>query len=161
MGKESKAKHLQARVKFLDQASRLIAEQQFSSTSAESSISDIAAHDKDADNLGLAVFLGSHLRKVAKRSQVRIDKVTKRRVCKVCSTPQLENKSAITTLENSSTGRSKPWADVETITCLNCGTQKRFPTGARRQLKRAQRLGRIIDEGNNATLNATDVQTTK
>ena len=42
-------------------------------------------------------------------------------------------------MENASRNACKPFADIEVATCLACGAQKRFPIGAIRQSRKANR----------------------
>ncbi|KAF2149634.1 RNAse P, Rpr2/Rpp21 subunit, partial [Myriangium duriaei CBS 260.36] len=135
--KNTRARHLQARVLFLDKAAKLLAEQQFSAPNESSSSKDDASPKHY--NTGLPVVLASHLHTVAKRGQIRVDANVKRGFCKTCATPLLEGKTSATRVENASKQSKKPWADVETITCLRCGTKKRFPVKAQRQKKKSQR----------------------
>lgn len=135
MAKEKKSKHLQARVKFLDQAAKLLAERQLSSPK----VSTKTANQPPASTTGLPLLLTSHLRTVSKRGQLRIDQDIKRSICKTCSTPLLDCKTSVDKIENDSKRGAKPHADVRVVECLNCGTKKRFPIGARRQLRKTQR----------------------
>jgi len=138
MAKTSKAKHLQARVSFLEQAAKYLAGQTFVNPAQPSDASDTKDASEARSNMGGALLLVSQLRTVAKRSQIRLDRNTKRSVCKICSTP-FTTATSTTSIVNVSKGKAKPWADVQTITCLNCSVIKRFPVGATRQKKRASR----------------------
>lgn len=140
MAKTSKAKHLQARVTFLEQAAKLLAEQQFTKQAESApSLQNDASLQSLISNTGLPLMLASHLHTVSKRTQVRVGAAAKRSFCKVCSTPLLEDKTCLTKIENASKNGKRHLADIETVTCLNCGTKKRFPIGAHRQLKKAKR----------------------
>ncbi|KAG8629367.1 hypothetical protein KVT40_003232 [Elsinoe batatas] len=173
MSKGAKSRHLQARVTFLDRAAKLLAAQQFTAsinvvrstkipdapnnaahanhtgTLQDTATTDTTANDTpQSTNTGLPLLLSSHMRTVAKRGQVRIAQDVKRSICKICSTPLIENKTSSTRIENTSTGERKAHADVKVVECLNCGGVKRFPIGARRQAKRSQRKDRkVLTEG--------------
>ncbi|KAF2227215.1 hypothetical protein BDZ85DRAFT_467 [Elsinoe ampelina] len=169
MSKGAKSRHLQARVTFLDRAAKLLAAQQFTiptnvarttplpdtpSTTAQddstttipqTAVTNTTTNDTpQIPNTGLPLLLSSHMRTVAKRGQVRIAQDVKRSICKICSTPLIEDKTSSTRIENASTGGRKAHADVKVVECLNCGGLKRFPIGARRQAKRSQRTGRKV-----------------
>ncbi|KAF4549928.1 RNAse P Rpr2/Rpp21/SNM1 subunit domain-containing protein [Elsinoe fawcettii] len=145
MSKGPKARHLQARVAYLDRAAKLLAGQQFSSSATEQvspktpGVQQATAGGSSANNTGLPLLFSSHMRTVAKRGQVRIAQEVKRSLCKICNTPLLEGKTCSSRIENASKGGNKPQADVKTVECMNCGGVKRFPGGVKRQAKRSQR----------------------
>lgn len=154
MPPKQKPKHLQARVTFLDQAAKLLANQQF--TSKDSTFQD----ENTTRHTGLPLYLASQLRVVAKRSQLQVGREVKRGICKTCATPLLPGKTSLAERENRSKDGKKPWADVDTVTCLNCGTKKRFPVGATRQKRKSQRIRDSVatslpnEDSKNAALNA-------
>ena len=156
MAKGSASKHLQARVAFLDKASQYLTRQHFehkehhdhdtvvhtalalSQGATTDSSSTIAASGQDFR--GVPILLTSQLRAVAQKSQIRLPQDQKRRTCKVCSTPLIETMTSTASTRNGSRNNKKPWADVRIIQCRTCETEKRFPVGAHRQGKKAERL---------------------
>jgi len=139
MAKGQAQKHVQARISFLEKASKYLAEQQFTNTKD----SDTGKASQSTQR-GLPLLLGSHLRAVSLKGQMRLPQEMKRGICKVCDTPLLESLSSDVVVENHSTAASKPWADVKVVTCRTCGTMKRFPIGATRQDKKKVRLARAM-----------------
>jgi len=79
---------------------------------------------------GQTRYMLNHMKGVSRKSVIRLDKQTKRKVCKGCD-QLLDAPSSLHVVENESKGGKKPWADVLVIKCGNCGTSKRFPTNAR------------------------------
>ena len=73
------------------------------------------------------------------KSQIRLSPAIKRSLCKRCDALLVSGSDSTSRLENKSRGGKKPWADVLVVTCNSCGTVKRFPVGAKRQSKRAER----------------------
>jgi len=136
MAKGAANKHLQARITYLEKASKYIAQQQFGQ-------GDHAPnnHGKEgnAPTYGLPQLLSSHLRSVSLKSQIRVPREVKHSICRSCDTPLIEPSTSETTIENLSKGKAKPWADVQVVTCKACGTRKRFPIGAEKQLKKKNR----------------------
>ena len=90
-------------------------------------------------DIGLSRQLFAHLRAVSLKSQIRISSKIKHSICKRCDQLLVPGSSATTYVENKSRNGKKPWADVLVITCMACGTSKRFPVGAKRQLRRGKR----------------------
>lgn len=89
--------------------------------------------------LGLGRRFLDHAQGISKKSQVRLSQTKKRSVCKRCSSFLDPRSSASSRMENSSRDGKKPWADVVVVTCNYCGTAKRYPVGAKRQLKKSKR----------------------
>lgn len=88
---------------------------------------------------GLPLMLGSHMRAVVQKSQVRLQRDVKRSFCKVCNTPLIEGSTSTKEIENSSKGGKKPWADVFVVKCAVCYATKRFPVGAKKQRRKGKR----------------------
>ena len=88
---------------------------------------------------GLSRQLFAHLRAVSLKSQIRLSPNIKHSICKRCDQLLVPGSSATTYMENKSRNGKKPWADVLVITCIACKTSKRFPVGAKRQLRRGER----------------------
>ncbi|KAJ4297468.1 hypothetical protein N0V90_005359 [Kalmusia sp. IMI 367209] len=82
---------------------------------------------------------GSDLHTVSRKGQVRLSSDLKRSVCRICNTVLIPGRTATQRIENESRGGKKPWADVLVIECTLCGSKKRFPVGAQRQKKKAER----------------------
>lgn len=79
------------------------------------------------------------MRAVSLKAQIRQSPALKRTVCKFCDTLLVEGRSCSSTVENSSKGGRKPWADVLVIECKTCGNVKRFPVDAPRQKRKCLR----------------------
>lgn len=88
---------------------------------------------------GLLHHLSNHLRQVAQKSQIRLHTSVKHSICKICSAILIEGETSKKYIENLSRGGRKPHADVLVLECGVCGSKKRFPTGAKRQLRKSQR----------------------
>lgn len=100
----------------------------------------------NAEGTAMQRYLTSHMRTASQRSQVRLSQEVKHTFCKRCDL-RLEALSTCNEyIENRSSQGRKPWADVKVIACKACGTQKRFPVGARRQTKKKHRA-RAEDSG--------------
>ncbi|CAI6339378.1 unnamed protein product [Periconia digitata] len=93
-----------------------------------------------------ALQMGSDLQAVSRKGQVRLSAELKRTICKCCNTVLIPGRTATHTIENDSKGAKKPWADVLVIGCTFCGAKKRFPVGATKQLKKAQRMPKTTSE---------------
>lgn len=93
--------------------------------------------------------LMAEMRRVALKTQIRLDPSIKRRVCKFCdSRVSPETGAGKAYIENRSRRGNKPWADVLVVECGTCGGRKRYPVGAERQQKREHRgPGHHNDEG--------------
>ena len=100
-------------------------------------------------DIGLSRQLFAHLRAVSLKSQIRISPKIKHSICKRCDQLLVPGCSATTYVENKSRKGKKPWADILVITCVACGTSKRFPVGAKRQLRREKRATQPKDQSAN------------
>lgn len=92
--------------------------------------------------------LVTDLRAVTLKSQMRISPALKRTICKYCDTLLVEGQTCSSSVENTSKGGKKPWADVLVIECRICGRAKRFPVSAARQKRRPHRAtkgARVVD----------------
>ncbi|KAF2479375.1 RNAse P Rpr2/Rpp21/SNM1 subunit domain-containing protein [Neohortaea acidophila] len=85
--------------------------------------------------------LSSHLKQVARKSQIRLDHNTKHSICKRCSTVLVDGSSCQAFVENRSKDQKKAHANVAVKQCGVCGAQKRWPVGATRQSKASTRRG--------------------
>lgn len=88
---------------------------------------------------GLPLYLTTHLKQVALKSQIRLHPNIKRQACKVCSTVLIEGETCTKRIENLSRGGRKAHADVMLVECGICGAAKRFPVGAKRQRRKGER----------------------
>ncbi len=107
--------------------------------------------DPDIDGLSkdfaLSRQLIKHLRGVSLKGQVRLSPTVKHAMCRRCDIILVPGSTSTSYMENKSRGGRKPWADVLVTTCTACGTSKRFPVGAKRQLKRKSKIGKAPDMG--------------
>lgn len=137
-------KHLHIRTSFLYQAATYL--------TLQSSSSSLEINATDTNNCGkqntpsleqrpspLALKLGSDLKQVSHKGQLRLALDLKRSVCKSCNSVLVPGRTATHTIENHSKDGKKPWADVLLITCHICGSKKRFPIGATRPLSKSKR----------------------
>ncbi|KAL6705535.1 hypothetical protein ACN47E_006652 [Coniothyrium glycines] len=137
-------RHLHARTSFLYQAATYLTLQTASSTIAiGASGAEEARRGQNAPHrppvCPLSLHLGSDLQQVSRKGQLRLSIALKRSLCKSCNTVLIPGKTSTQTIENQSKDCKKPWADVLLVTCNFCGSTKRFPVGAARQLARAKR----------------------
>lgn len=93
----------------------------------------------DASSIKPALYLTPHVRSVSLKSQVRLSRDVKRSLCKRCDTLLIPGKTSESKLENLSYEGQKLWADVLLVHCKTCGATKRFPVGAKRQLRKSAR----------------------
>jgi len=87
----------------------------------------------------LTRHLLSQLRGVSLKSQIRLSPNVKHSVCKRCDMLLIPSSTSTTRVDNASRGGRKPWADVLVVQCSSCGTEKRFPVGAKRQFRKENR----------------------
>lgn len=139
------------RVLFLHQAALLLAEQQstFSPSPGISSIEDDGAAQQRVERLSseaLARRLVSDLQSVSRKTQIRLPPAVKGSICKICNTMLVPDLTCSEKMENKSKNGSKPWADVKVQSCNTCGSAKRIPVGAQRQLRRPHRgMGSVAE----------------
>lgn len=88
---------------------------------------------------GLPLHLANHIRQVAQKAIIRLPPDIKHSICKRCNAVLVDGLTSSKRTENLSKGGKKPWADVLVIECGACGAAKRFPVGAPRQEKKAER----------------------
>jgi ribonuclease P protein subunit RPR2 len=86
-------------------------------------------------------------RSVTLKSQIRVSPAIKRTICKFCDTLLVEGQTCTSTVENTSKGGRKPWADVLVITCHTCHHSKRFPVNAPRQQRHPSRVAKASQQG--------------
>jgi len=101
---------------------------------------------------GSARNLITQMRGVSRKTHTCLSKEIKRSICKRCDTLLVPAQTCKAEVENASKGGKKPWADVYVVTCLVCGTAKRFPTGMDRQKKKAQRAAVVVDHAAEVTM---------
>ena len=105
-------------------------------------IRKICTHDdRNIGKLSHSRQLVVHLRAISLKSQIRLSPAMKHTICKRCDALLIPGSTSTSYMENNSRGGRKPWADVLVTTCAGCGTAKRFPMGAKRQLRREPRTG--------------------
>jgi ribonuclease P protein subunit RPR2 len=90
-------------------------------------------------NMPLSRRLLSNLRAISRKGQIRLSPSIKRSICKRCETLLIPGSTSTHRVDNPSRGGKKPWADVLVVQCIACGTEKRFPVGAKKQLGRKLR----------------------
>lgn len=139
-------KHLRSRIKFLHQASAYLLSSSGDrrEDSANKDPQDPAldesreacTHGIDTPGSMNSRRLLSHLRAVSLKSQIRLNPEVKHSICKRCNIHLIEGQTCVKSVENSSKGENKPWADVLVVECKSCGTKKRFPSGAKREKQR-------------------------
>jgi ribonuclease P protein subunit RPR2 len=145
-GKGVPNRHLHARTSFLYQAATYLTLQVGAETSSAkgqdtlvynpSKEASISTHNPSL----LGLHLGSHLRAVSLKAQVRLSSDVKRTICKTCNVLLIPGQTSTHILENASKKGGKPWADVLEVGCKICGTKKRYPVGAKRQPKKDERV---------------------
>lgn len=81
-----------------------------------------------------------HLRAVSLRTQIRLTPAVKHTICKRCSLPLVPGSTSTSYIENKSSEGRKPWADVLVTTCTACGTSRRIPMEAKRQVRKESRI---------------------
>ena len=95
-----------------------------------------------SEHSALSRQLVVHLRAISLKSQIRLSPAMKHTMCKRCDILLVPGSTSTSYMENNSRGGRKPWADVLVTTCTACGTAKRIPVGAKRQLRRESRIGK-------------------
>ncbi|KAJ4369188.1 hypothetical protein N0V83_006273 [Neocucurbitaria cava] len=140
-------KHLHARTTFLYQAAMYLTLQ----NGADGSKACLNSRDTTARSeepqegpqlerpSPIALQLGSDLQQVSRKGQLRLSVDLKRSMCKSCNAILVPGRTAIQVIENKSKSGKKKWADVLVLECKLCGSTKRFPIGAPKQLKRSKR----------------------
>ena len=103
--------------------------------------------DRESKNVAVSRQLLVHLRAVSLRSQIRLTPAVKHTMCKRCGILLVPGSTSTSYVENKSSGGRKPWADVLVTICIACGTSKRFPVGAKRQVRRHARIAPVQDMG--------------
>jgi len=157
MAKGSGNKQLQARLSYLDRASRYLAREQYAQTAQVDTGMDDRNDVVDTEqHRGLSQLLTSHLRAVSLKGQIRLPKELKHSFCKVCEARLIDTVNCDIMMENLSKGGKKPWVDVKVIRCRLCGTSKRFPIGAKRQTKQSARSRSIKEEEASRMTNDTN-----
>ncbi|KAI8934507.1 hypothetical protein NX059_008207 [Plenodomus lindquistii] len=147
-------KHLHARTTFLYQAATYLTLQttQAEITAPATRVQIAGGSDASLTHARspIALQLGSDLQQVSRKAQLRLAVDLKRSMCKSCNSILVPGKTASQHIENVSKGEKKPWADVLVLECLFCGSKKRFPVGAKQQLKKSKR-GMTVMETPQAT----------
>lgn len=165
------------RLSFMYQAASFLAatsaDQSQSSDQATSQKTDFDCHMKvDGDNINqpnaeknrgtamqtrnMSHRLLADFRSVSLKSQIRVSPAMKRSICKICDTLLVEGQTCTSTVENTSKGGRKPWADVLVIKCHTCHHAKRFPVNVPRQPRRPLRTAKEEALQQGAKQDATD-----
>ncbi|KXT18926.1 hypothetical protein AC579_3585 [Pseudocercospora musae] len=100
------------------------------------------ATDADAHQApvsGLAYHISSQTRLVALKSQIRLSSDFKHSSCKVCNAVLVDEHTCKRAIHNASRGGQKTHANVLVVECIACGTEKRYPVGAKRQQRKKLR----------------------
>lgn len=95
--------------------------------------------------LGQPRRFNNHIRAISLKSQIRVPLEIKHSICKRCDNLFVVGSTATHKKENKSRGGKKPWAEVLVTSCNTCGTEKRFPIGAKRQSRRTVRKTALRD----------------
>lgn len=93
-----------------------------------------------SEALGPSRRLLSHLGAVSLKSQIMLTPTMKNSIGKRCDSFLIPGRTSTSQLENKSHGGTKPWVDVQVVTCSSCGLAKLHPIGAKRQPRRAERI---------------------
>ncbi|KAG9546393.1 hypothetical protein KCV01_g24323, partial [Aureobasidium melanogenum] len=109
---------------------------------------DTSGTNSQLQQHGLPLLLAAQLQAVSQKAQIRLSHDMKRSICKVCSTPLMPDTTSKTRIENKSRAGKKSCADVLVIQCQNCKTEKRFPVGATRQRRKAERKAALAEKQN-------------
>ena len=140
--KSSTNRQVAARLAYLQNAAKYLTRQHTISSTEKSCPQSTEVKAICDDQLGSSRHLNSHMRAISRKAQSRLPQDIKRSICKRCNTTLIPETTSKATVENKSRHSRKPWADVKIVTCRACGTSKRFPEGARRQLPKAQRTSK-------------------
>ena len=104
-------------------------------------------NSRASEDFALSRQLLAHLRAVSLRSQIKLPPAVKHTMCKRCNVVLIPGSTFTSYIENKSSGGKKPWADVLVTTCTACGTSKRFPVGAKRQVRKESRIDKAQGMG--------------
>lgn len=134
-------KHLHARTTFLYQAATYLTLQSSVKKDGVGVGNLVASETCQAQQPSpLALQLGADLHTVSRKAQLRLSVDLKRSMCKSCNAVLVPGRTSTQMTENNSKGGRKPWADILVVSCNRCGSKKRMPVGAKRQLKKRDRL---------------------
>ncbi|KAJ8108126.1 hypothetical protein OPT61_g8390 [Boeremia exigua] len=136
-------KHLHARTTFLYQAASYLTLQSSITGPENGHQNPVSGCNQNQQPSPLALRLGSDLHTVSRKAQLRLAVDLKRSMCKSCNAILVPGHTATQTVENQSKGGSKPWADVLVVNCKRCDSKRRIPIGAKRQLKKRDRVAVI------------------
>jgi len=157
-------KHLHTRVSFLFQAAAYLSlrtkRTDIPPMASSSSTRALPTDDRPAiePDSALALQLVSHLRAVSLKGQVRLSPEMKRAICKRCNTVLIPGRTSTAKVENKSRGGAKPWADMVIVGCNSCGSQKRFPVGSQRQVRKKLRC--VVQDESSSSVHSSIVEQT-
>ncbi|CAJ2504219.1 Uu.00g116130.m01.CDS01 [Anthostomella pinea] len=160
-------RHIYSRISYLYQAATYLESHNTKQSPAHSS----PTADDETGQLGgqelpptaqasqtLSRRLLTDLRTTSLKSQIRLSRAMKHTICKFCDSLLVEGETSTSTVENTSKGGKKPWADVLVVKCNSCERAKRYPVGAPRQKRRPVRPTREQESDEKApTLPKDDV----
>lgn len=132
-----------ARVRYLHQAATYLATANITERDGDKGRDDGDA--RAPSKRTLPSHLVTHMLGTSRKAQIRLDREIKHAVCKRCNAALIPGTSCSIRIENDSKEGKKPWADVKVHECLQCGAKKRFPIGAKRQLKKEARASHGAD----------------
>ena len=130
-------KHIHQRASFLYQAATYLDNASQPRKESKESSSEPAQITKNP-RIGSSSsrLMISHMRSVTLKSQNRLSTSIKHAICRRCDNLLNEGTTLKTFVENKSRDGKKPWADVLVHECTQCGFVRRFPVGAKRQLRK-------------------------
>lgn|SRR5687767_1512877 len=142
-------RHIYTRASYLYQAAQYLASQQPQGTGTDPTeepatefiTEEPTSHQKPDTRRqngpkNLSRQMLTDMRIVTQKILIRQSPDLKRTICKFCDTLQIEGQTSSSSIENTSRGGRKPWADVLAIRCGTCGHVKRFPVSVARQKRR-------------------------
>ncbi|KAF2850876.1 Rpr2-domain-containing protein [Plenodomus tracheiphilus IPT5] len=142
-------RHLHARTTFLYQAATYLTLQTSKPCVTAPTIGEQTTTGVEASlthsHSPVALQLGSDLQQVSRKAQLRLAVDLKRSMCKSCNTILVPGQTATQYIENGSKAGKKPRADVLILECRYCTSKKRFPVGAKRQLKKSKRAAAAVE----------------
>ncbi|KAI1505005.1 Rpr2-domain-containing protein [Biscogniauxia marginata] len=161
---------LYSRISFLYQAATYLGshDKQYSSTPTTQPAGNVTATSEEKQHSltnrarqSLSRRFLSDLRSTSLKSQIRLSPAMKHTICKFCDNLLIDGETSNVTVENSSKGGKKPWADVLVVNCTTCGWVKRYPVQATRQKRRPARQQKANEAVNQKKQGAVELQEKK
>ncbi|KAK3335713.1 RNAse P Rpr2/Rpp21/SNM1 subunit domain-containing protein [Cercophora scortea] len=94
---------------------------------------------------GMGRRLATDLRSVSLKTRIRLGARVKQTICKFCDSILIEGQTCTSTVENTSKGGKKPWADVLVRQCYACGRERRYPVVGVRPRRKTERGDAAVD----------------